>query len=72
MMRMGLGLGAVTAAGAVISAAGHVQFEMGALGVAAVIVFGMGAVRLPWWGRRRLAQMDDIAQKLVGAPGTPA
>jgi hypothetical protein len=72
MMRIGLGLGAVTAAGAVISAIGHVHFEMGALGIAAAVVFGMGAVRLPWWGHRRLAQMNDVAQKLLGAPGTAA
>ncbi len=72
MMRMGLTLGAIAAVGAVISAVGHAQFELGSLGIMAAIFFGMGAVRLPWWGRRRLAQMNDIAQKLLSAPATPA
>ena len=72
MMRVGVVLGGIAAFGAIASAVGHVHWVPGSIGVAAGLVFGAGALRLPWWGRRRLAQMQQIAEQLQSAPIEPA
>lgn len=71
MMRVGLMFGGIAAVGALISAAGHSHEGVGSVGLVAVIMFGVCAVRLPWWGRRRLAQMKDVADRLLGTPTEP-
>ncbi len=71
VMRIGLMLGGVAAVGALISAAGHSHEGFGSLGLIGAIMFGVCAVRLPWWGRRRLAQMKDVADRLLGTPIEP-
>lgn len=71
MLRVGLGLGSVAAIGALISAVGGFAWPGTTLAVSGALVFGVGAVRLPWWRRRRLAQMDEAAKRLLGAAGEP-
>lgn len=66
LMRVGLALGGVAAVGTLIGAvSGHLDWGGASLAYAALIAFGVGALRLPWWSRRRLAQMDEVAQKLL-------
>jgi hypothetical protein len=73
LMMGGLGMLGVAAATllAVVAAGGHGNADTGA-GFMALIglgMFGIGALRLPGWARRRKTQIDQVLARLRGSRG---
>jgi hypothetical protein len=61
---LGMSLAAFIAIGATagIAEAGSTAGLLGAMGLG---MFGIGALRLPAWARRRKAQIDDVLARLT-------
>ncbi len=70
VMGIGIAMWGIFAAASGLTALGYLHWHAASLGAAALILFGVSAVRLPWWARRRLRQMDEVAQKLLGPSST--
>lgn len=66
-----LGVGAVTTIGAAIGGAIGNPSALSSMAAIGLGLFGMGALQLPGWARRRLEQMDGIVERTTRMAALP-
>jgi hypothetical protein len=74
LMISGLGMLGVAAASVIATVARGGIIDAGKFGVIAmigVILFGIGALRVPGWARLRRTQMEDVAARLTATTAPP-